>query len=172
MAPRLHLPPSVTREIRERQRADIENALRTTVCHEFNPELRRIDPALEMVWWPERAPRAIGFVNGAYHVVRHPVNGSAALVEALVDELGNPREPGSWVFRMLESSDMWDDRVLADRRRRIQASKDAECARRRREDSDRQTEIRERLNAATRTQVSLDRSVPWTQNAAGRVFVP
>ncbi len=162
----LLLPPQVVRDIRGNRAADMERAERTALCAEFTAELRCIDPALEMVYWPMRAPRTHGFVRGAYHILRHPVNGSSALVEALTDDAGNPREPGSWVFDKLRAADMWNDEAMADRRRLIQRAKDAESSRRAREDEDRREELHDRFNAACRTQISTHKPASgWTQVA-------
>ncbi len=162
----LLLPESVVRDSRARRQADIDRAERTEVCAQFAPELQRIDPALTMIYWPERAPRTMGFVRGAYHILRAPVNGGPALVEALTDDAGNPREPGSWVFDKLRAADMWNDEAMADRRRMIQRAKDAESSRRHREDEDRREEIKDRVNAAFRTQVSTHKPRSgWTQVA-------
>lgn len=164
----LLLPDRVVREIRAQAAADIAAAQRTEICAEFNTELRRIDPRLELVWWPETNRPAPGFIPGRYHIVRHAEGAGAGLVEPVVDELGGFREPDSGMFEWLRRSDMWNDRAMADRRRAMQAMKDAEAGRRAREDADRREELRDRVNAATRATVSMNTASPWTQVAGAR----
>lgn len=136
------------------------------VCAEFNPELKRIDANLEMVYWPMRHPDIHGFIHGCYHVVRHNPLGAGS-VEPLVDADLKYREPGSWVFDMLAASDMWDDRVMRDRQKLRERAVRARERQQAREREDRREELRDRVNAATRASVSMT-DVPWTQTASGR----
>jgi len=137
------------------------------VCREFNPELKRIDAHLEMVYWPMRAPEIHGFINGCYHIVRHNPD-AAGSVEPLVDDDLNYKAPGSWVFDMLAASDMWDDRVMRDRERLRKRAEQARERQKQREREDRQEELKDRYNAAFRTSVSLSDAAPWTQTMHGR----
>jgi len=141
-------------------------ATRTEVCAEFNPELQHIDPHLELVFWPEHVPAPMGFIAGRYHIVRHNP-GAPGSVEPLVDAQGGFRQPDSSLFEFLRASDMWNEQAMRDRRRVMQSAKDAQAARRRREMEDRREELKDRVNAATRTSVSMT-DTPWTQNAGGR----
>lgn len=137
-----------------------------SVCKEFNPELRKIDAHLEMVYWPMLAPQIDGFANGCYHIIRHNPD-AAGSVEPLVDENGDYKEPGSWVFDMLRRGDLWNDQVRKDRERAIKRAHDALERAKAREAEDRAEELRDRLNAAMRTSISMT-DVPWTQNMDGR----
>ena len=140
-------------------------AQRTQVCAEFNPELAHIDPYLELVFWPDHVPAPMGFVAGRYHIVRHNP-GAPGSVEPLVAADGGFRQPDSSLFEFLRASDMWNEQAMRDRRRVMQSAKDAQAAREHREAEDRREELRDRVNAATRTSVSMT-DVPWSQNAQG-----
>lgn len=163
----LHLPDSVVRQLRLERSQEFAMAEADDVCQEFNRELRRIDANLEMVYWPMRAPEIHGFINGCYHIVRHNPD-AAGSVEALVNDDLQYREPGSWVFDMLVSSDMWDDRVMRDRERVRKRAQEARERAKSREREDRREELRDRYNAAFRTSVSLSDAAPWTQTMHGR----
>lgn len=80
---------------------------------------------------------------------------------------GERLEPGPHMFDMLNDGDMWDPRFMQHiraARRRAEEAADRERARQRQE---RQEHLRELVDASTRTQVSMNTSVPYAQNAAG-----
>lgn len=162
----LHLPEQVVRRLREERAQELAMAEVDRVCAEFNPELKRIDANLEMVYWPMRHPDIHGFIPGCYHIVRHNPQGAGS-VEPLVDADLQYREPGSWVFDMLAASDMWDDRVMRDREKLRRRSEQARERAKAREREERREELRDRANAAWRTSVSLT-DAPWTQTTDGR----
>lgn len=163
----LVLPDHVVRDLRMSRAAEIAAAQRTEACEEFNVELRRMDPHLELVWYPENARAAQGFVRGRYHLIRHNPDASGS-VEPLVDEVGGFREPDSSIYEWLARSDMWNDRAMAERRRITARAIDARCAADRRDEEDRKAELVDRANAAWRATVSMDSDNAWSQNAAGK----
>lgn len=136
------------------------------VLDEFNHELKRIDSKLELV----RAPADCGTTGMKphyYHVVRWN-EGAPPTFFVVEGEHGEFVEPTSRVFDKLREGDLWDPQVM---RRIRQARSDAEAASaklRAREQAERQEEIRERVAAVTRSQVSMNTDTPWSQNAAGR----
>jgi hypothetical protein len=161
----LLLPDSVVRDLRAERAREIEQAYRSDVCQEFTRELRKIDSYLEMCFWPhDHTPP--GFVTGAYHIVRHNP-GAPGSVEALIDKDGKPREPGSWVFDLIRSTDLWNPAVERDRKRFMKRALDAKERARKREEEEHKELLHDLANAAWRTQVSMT-DVPWTQNASGR----
>lgn len=163
----LILPARVVRDIRAERAHEIEQAIRTGICAEFTRELKRIDPGLELVWWPPTA-EAPGFIPGRYHVVwHHPGNGLGS-VEPLVDQAGGYREPDSSLFDLVRSSDMWNDRVARDKKRIREQALKAKEKRERDELEQIEQEANERWLAATRAQVSMNRDTAWSQNASGR----
>lgn len=162
----LILPARVVREIRAERMTEIEWAHRTGICGDFTRELKRIDPGLELVWWPETAD-APGFIPGRYHVIWHNPDGLGS-VEPVTDDVGDYREPDSSLFDLVRRSDMWDDRVVADRRRIREGARAAKEKMEREEREQIVQEGLERWKAATRTQVSMNRDTPWSQNASGK----
>jgi hypothetical protein len=100
-------------------------------------------------------------------VWHHPGDGVGS-VEPYVDELGGYREPDSGLFELVRRSDMWDDRLERDRRRVREEALKAKEKREREELEEIEREAFERWQAVTRTQVSLNRDSPWTQNTNGR----
>lgn len=162
----LLLPASVVRDVRGERMREIEMAHRTDVCARFTKDLALIEPGLELVWWPQHAS-APGFVPGRYHIIWHNPNGLGS-VEPVVDEFGGYREPDSGLFELVRRSDMWDDRVVRDRKRITQAALDAKARAQQREREEIDEEVYERFKAATQTSVSMNRDTPWSQNAAGR----
>lgn len=77
---------------------------------------------------------------------------------------GEFEEPTSRLFEELKKQDLGDPsnrRRLMERSRRMQEARDRMLER---ENAERQAEIKERVDAATRTFVSMNRSTPWTQN--------
>lgn len=132
------------------------------ILDEFNHELRRIDSKLEMV----RAPADCGLTGMKphyYHVVRWN-DATAPTFIVIEGENGEFVEPTSRVFDMLKAGDLWDPANMR-RVRQRHANADAAAAKlRARENAARQEEIRDRVNAVTRTSVSMNREVPWTQN--------
>lgn len=163
----LVLPDRVVRELRAERAHEIEQAHRTGVCAEFTRELKRIDPGLELVWWPLTAD-APGFVPGRYHVVWHHPGDGLGSVEPVTDEVGGYREPDSSLFDLVRRSDMWNDQLKRDRDRVRQAALRAKEKREAEEREEINQEVAERWAAATRTQVSMNRDVPWSQNVSGR----
>lgn len=166
--PSLYLPPSIVADERQRYAADLLSRVDTAdpVAQRFTALLRRIDPLLRMVRAKERIEPGTPLVPGYYHVLRF--NEHAPISVFTLHDNGAFAEPNSRVFDRLAAGDLHDPRVmraLKDVPR--QAALEAERERNR-ERVVRRDELRDRVNAAVRTQISMDTSVPWTQNAQGR----
>lgn len=135
------------------------------VIDRFNYELRRIDPKLEMFRAGEVAEPPV--VPGYYHIVRWN-DGAAPSIITIEGEHGEFVEPTSRVFEMLARNDLWDPNNMRLLRQRQALADQAAEKLKIREREERQAEILERYLAGTRTFVSMDRSLPWSQNVAGR----
>lgn len=137
---------------------------------QFNYELRAIDPLLQLVWCPDPAPVeavAAGAKPGRFNVLRHN-EGAPLSVYPIEGPDGEFVEPGSGVFEMLRRADLWSAENQRERERRL---KELAYRRERREETEREERNQdafERWLAVSRTQISMDTSVPWSQNAAGR----
>lgn len=168
-------PPKVAPELvagRREFEAEIkERMVRQTLLHvkgvldEFNYELKRIDPKLELVRAGEDT-RGTPMKAGYYHVIRWN-EGAPPSVMTVEGDHGEFVEPSSRVFEKLRQNDLWDPQNQRLLRQRNRLAEVAEEKRKVREREERQAEIMERYNAAHRTFVSMDRSTPWAQNWAG-----
>lgn len=183
----LFIPPRVAAELRaesERREAETLNALQADHGYawkrEFDEQLCRIVYGMRLSWCPDPAPVdavAQGAQPGRWHVTWPGFNGGPLNVQPLVIDpaTGRPRlggdggfvEPGSWVFDALAAADLWDERVQRDRRRIAREMAEAKARRVERERAERDADVLERYLAGTRAFVSMDRSTPWRQNAAG-----
>lgn len=172
----MFIPPTVAHELLEKRyqrEAEAFKALRDENhwqwVQEFNHDLKAVDHRLQLVWCPDPAPleaAAAGAQPGRWNVVRHNEGAPLSCIP-LVGEDGEYREPGAWVFDMLKRSDLWNSSVTHDRRRREKEIAAAKERREALETEERQARLIERWNAVSRTQVSMNTSVPWAQNMDG-----
>jgi hypothetical protein len=182
---RLVLPPRLTQKLQlERAQREaavfetLEGDARDTWRREFNAQLERVVHGMKLMWCPDPAPLdavAQGAFPGRWNLVWPGYSGGPLTVQPLVLRDGEPHiggeggfvEPGSWVFDRLASMDLWSERVQRDRRR---IKREAEVAKRRREEQERRDfdlECLERWKAVSRTQVSMNPDTAWGQNARG-----
>lgn len=172
----IFLPPRVSQELlneRAAREAKAMQAIQTqddqAWVDDFNRELKRIDDHLQLVWCPDPAPIdavAAGATPGRFHVARHNPGAPISLMVIETPD-GEFRQPDSAVFEQLRKADLWSS-TNAQERKRIK--RDLELARERRETHEREERAAQALEmwkAVSRTQVSMNRSVPWTQNHAG-----
>jgi hypothetical protein len=133
----------------------------------WNRELKSIDERLEMAWFDETVNHP-AVVPCRYHILRHNEPPAPMSVIPVVDSEGNFVEPDSGIFEMLLKGDMWSEAAQRERKRAIKLAEAAKDRERERETEDRRQEIIERIQANTRTFVSMSRDSAWSQNAAGR----
>jgi hypothetical protein len=167
----LWTPPKVDRDLREQTQAHASEVTGMVerfrgILKHYTRELKAIDPYLELIFAPPNA-EAPGLVPGRYHVMRHNPGAPPSLIP-IQGPNGEFSEPTSQVFEQLKSTDLWNTAVGHERRRREEAAERASVRAKEREQAERAEEVKDRWNAATRTFVSMDRSKPWSQNAAGR----
>jgi hypothetical protein len=171
----LIVPQHIIDENRRYEQVMFDNAVRSYMDHvkgildEFNYELQKIDPRLELM----RAGEAIIWQStevqpGYYFVVRHNDPPAPPSIMPWQTPEGGFREPDSGIFEMLRKNDLWNPATKHRAKKQAQKLQEAEDRRRAQERADRQRELHERYLAATRTQVSMNRDIPWHQNAAGR----
>lgn len=172
---RLILPTSVTtgRELahaREEFAAQLREELRPALgkIAELDALLKRIDPLLHLVYWDTDRPD-LPFRRGYWYVIRDNPGGIPSWVEINAD--GAPIEPTSRIFDRLAQGGLWNaDTVRRSKAAELERLAQAE-ADRLRADEERTEHLRELVLAATRTQVSMNRSTPWAQNHAGHARV-
>lgn len=135
------------------------------VMDQWNPELRKIDVFLRLGRARDKA-EAAGIVAGYYHILR--INPGAPLtVNPLTSPDGGFVEPSMAMLEALKGCDLQNDAVVK-AKRKMDADRRAGLERdKARETSDRQREIFERFQAATRVHVSRT-DVPWTNKVKGR----
>lgn len=171
------VPPKVSQELlQERYQREATALEAISADHEwkwkkeFDAQLEVVDPYLQLVWCPDPAPFeavAAGASPGRWHIARHNPGAPMSLIALETDD-GGFREPGAWVFDMLAGSDLWDDRVVRDRERKVRDLEAQRDAREARERAERREELKDRVNAIRRTSVSMNRDTAWSQNAQGR----
>lgn len=175
----LLLPPKVAKEIqkekwvaqRARYRAKLEALLDfdDPVCREWNPHLKALDPLLAMARaLPLAYEPGWSVIPNFYHWVRDNENAPPTVTPITGPDGVSFAEPSSWVLEKLRASDLRDPAVFAllleGEERYEQEQERAERER----DEERQGELWERFQAATRTQVLTSTDVRWAQNSAGR----
>lgn len=133
---------------------------------EFNRELHRIDPRLELIFVPPNADLP-GAIPGRYHVLRTDPVAPPTLIP-ITGPKGEFCEPDSGIFRWLAENDMWNDRAKHERERMRRNAEESERRARDREREEIREEIVDRWKAATETSVSMTRARPWTQTARAR----
>lgn len=169
---RTYRAPKVSREHWEQMlawEAQVQAAMHWEggILDQWNPELRKLDPFLCLAQAGPGA-RVAGVLPGLYHLVRRrdPATATFMMVTPLhVD--GKFVEPSDAMLRGLRAADLQNPRAVQDRMRRdIEASRSA-ANEERRDDEDRRDQLRDGLNAITRTQVNMSPDIPWAQNFAG-----
>jgi len=136
------------------------------LMREFNARLKRIDKHLELVMWPDNGRTDTGMRPGFYYIVRDNPGAPPTWMEIHAD--GEWCEPTSRCFDRLAEGDLWNSTLISDhlrRKREEYARNEAELMR---IEEERQDHLRELVNAATRTQVSMTDAQRWSQNVAGR----
>ena len=164
----LWTPPHVEQELlAERLRDTAERLMMVDLdplCVQLTAEARKLDECVSIVKAKDNA-QAPGIRPGFYHVMRFN-QGAPLSFLPIEGKDGSFVVPTSKVVDKLRASDLWNSRVVRDRQRELE---DAQRQREREQETDTAEiidEAQERWAAATRTQVSLNPDVPWTQNAS------
>ena len=166
----LYLPPRVARELldeRQRFAQCLRNACDTdAVCDEWNPELRRLDPLMQLVKAPEYTVIGMPLVPGFYHLLRWNET-TAPSVSPVRNADGSFRVPDSALLDKLRFLDLQSAQVVAahkvmQARERVSAAREKANTR-----EARQGNILERWKSVSRTQITMNTSVPWSQNHRG-----
>ena len=170
---RLWTPPKATREEvdqRHKYAASVEQMVErfSSVIEQFNRELYKFDPSLELVFIKPTASVANlpGAVPGRYHVIRKMEDGHVSLIP-IVGPSGEFAEPDSGLFKWLAEQDMWNDRSRRVREEMLSRAEASRLRQKEREEEERIAELKERYAAISRTQVSMNRDSAWGQNARG-----
>lgn len=163
----LFLPPHVAEQKRREFAAEIAKRIyMDRRCEEFTDRLQLMDPQLVMVKAHDLIAPGTPLRAGFYHVLRR--NENAPMTVIPITENGAYVEPDSRVYSKLAAGNMTQRRVMQDIERQDRAVEDAIRREGERAKDDRKAELKERVLAVTRAQVSMNRDTPWTQNSQGR----
>ena len=166
----LWVSPKVARELvdqRIHQAADILKMVRLDpLCVQLTTYARGFDEKVSVVKASEKAEHP-GIRPGFYHVMRFN-EGAPLSINAIEAPDGGFMVPTTATLDRLRDSDMWNSRVVRDRRRAHEAEQEAIRRQEQQETADRQQEILERWKAVSETQISMNDSTPWSQNVKGR----
>ena len=166
------LPPHVQRRIDlERRNAYWAKLQRNFTiedprCQEWTTKLQRLNPDMFMVRAKDKVEPDVPLRAGYFHILI-----LARDTPPLLTPLTNGEhyaEPGDWIFDVLNRGNLRERRVREalvreeyEKQREIE--KDRETAKQNRMDK-----VKDIVNSATRASISMNDSVPWTQNAQGR----
>lgn len=139
------------------------------ILDHWNRELKQIDPWLRLAQAPLMAIVA-GVLPGFYHLVRlrDPASSMMMMLTPLQGPGGVFVEPSDAMLQGLRAADLQNPRAVADRVKRDRDAAELRRIEEARDDMDRRDQIREGINAITRTQVLMSPDVPWSQNVAGQ----
>lgn len=164
----LLLPPHVVAQ----QRHEFEQRILRCVtiedprAREFTQKLQAISPDMFMVRAQDTVDADLPLRPGFYHIlVRNP---DAPMSVMTVHENGLYAEPDSRVFDVLAQGNLRERRVRDRLAERERERFEVEEKRHQTLNEDRRERLKDVVLSATRAQVSMDRSIPWTQSSAGR----
>jgi hypothetical protein len=164
----LYLPPHVAEQERVRFQRRILRCTTTDDprCQEYTTKLKHISPNLWMVRAQDTVDADLPLQPGYYHILE--VNDHADMNVIVVQNNGEYVEPGDWIFDVLARGNLRERRVR-DRLAEQEIERfESEEKRRATASEDRRERLKEVVLSATRAQVSMDRTIPWTQNVNGR----
>jgi hypothetical protein len=164
----LYLPPHVIKQ----QRREFEQRILRCVtvedrrAREFTRLLQQVSPDMFMVRAHDTVDAGLPLRPGFYHILVR--NQDAPMTVMAVHENGEYAEPDSRVFDVLARGNLRERRVrerVAERDREEREAGEREL---RTANENRKERLKEIVLSATRAQVSMDRTIPWTQSSDGR----
>ena len=168
----LALPPHVQRRIdlerRDHYWARLQRnfTIEDPRCQQWTRRLQRLSPDLFMVKANDTVEPDVPLRAGFFHLLIMPAD-TPPLLTPLTD--GDAyAEPGDWIFTALNKGNLRERRVRDALERAQQDADDANEKERAAAKESRMQRAREIVTSATRAQVSLDRTIPWTQSSDGR----
>lgn len=169
----LYLPPSVSRELRERTRSFNQDVLDSIeldagdpILIEYTLRLQEIHPRLLMVRAKDRVVPGVPMKPGYYHVLVRS-EGAPWSVSPVEGAAGEFAAPTSRVLEKIAAGDLRERRNLErfDRHAKAEmADNDADQARAKQE---RKQHLNDLIKTYTQTSVSVTDATPWRQNQAG-----
>lgn len=171
----LWVPPSARDDRENRAWAygrerEVDRELGRQLSHvrDLERRLQDIDPQLSLVLAQPNAQHP-DLLPGRWHLIRdNSDRGELPTVIQIAGPNGEYEEPSHAAVDNLLKADLWRGDAK-EQRKRIQAYELAQREKvRAAQEEERRHEIAERIRSATETQISLNRSSPWSQNVSGR----
>lgn len=168
----LALPPHVQKRIdlerRGRYWAQLKRnfTIEDPRCQEWTRKLQHLSRDFFMVKANDTVEMGVPLRAGFFHLLIIPPD-----APPLLTPLTNGTEyaePGDWIFDVLSRGNLRERRVRDALERADQDAHAANEKERQTAKQNRMQHAREIVDSATRAQVSLDRTIPWTQNSDGR----
>ena len=164
----LYLPPHIERQ---RRREFEQRILRCVTvedarAREYTRKLQAISTDMFMVRAHDTVDADLPLRPGFYHILIR--NQDAPMSVMCVHENDRYAEPDSRIFDVLARGNLRERRVRdrlaeVEREQREAGEKELQTA-----NENRKERLQEIVKSATRAQISMDRTLPWTQNSAGR----
>ena len=164
----LYLPPhEIARQRREFEAKILRNVtIEDDRAKEFTHKLQQISPDLFMVKANDTIWDDVPLRPGFYHILVR--NQDAPMNVITVTDDGEYAEPDSRIFQALGRMDLREKRVMRRLIEREREEYDANERELEQANENRRERLAEIVTSATRAQISMDRTIPWTQNSQGR----
>jgi len=164
----LYLPPHIAKQERDRFEQRILRCvtIEDARAREYTQKLQLISPDMFMVRAHDTVDADLPLRPGFYHILVR--NQDAPMSVMCVHENDRYAEPDSRIFDVLARGNLRERRVrerLAEHEREQWEAGEKELEDANESRRERLTEI---VKSATRAQISMDRTIPWTQNSQGR----
>ena len=164
----LLLPPHIVHQRRREFEARILRCvtIEDARAREFTHKLQLISPDMFMVRACDTVDADLPLRPGFYHILIR--NQDAPMSVMCVHENDQYAEPDSRVFDALARGNLRERRVrerLEEQEHERFASEEKRLAE---ANENRKERLKEIVDSATRAQISMDRTLPWTQNSQGR----
>jgi len=164
----LYLPPHIARENRIRHQRRMLRCVTTDDprCQYYTTRLKLRSEGMWMVRAHDTVDADLPLWPGYYHIFE--INDNGDLNAMPVHNGGKYVEPGDWIYEQLDRMNLRERRVrdrLTEVEREEREAGERELQEANENRRERLTEI---VQSATRAQISMDRTLPWTQNSQGR----
>jgi hypothetical protein len=165
----LYLPPHIIREQRQKFDAAIWRNVtaQDPLAQQYTVLIQRMAPGAAIVKAHDTIYDPVPLRPGFYHLLQKPID-AATQVTVLESGDGGYAEPGDWIFDCLARGNLRERRVRDRLAEQERVADEAAAKAMRTTNEQRKERLKDIVLSATRAQVSMDRTIPWTQNSQGR----